>query len=243
MPRRTTLERDAFDLVVASVREHTHSLLGLTIGYSEEEWAEPSRLPGWSRSHVAGHVALGARAMSGVCRCLGESGPSCLYDSGPQRDVDIERVALFSGVELQVFLDETAGELDAQWNALAGDERRVTLNDGVSMPAHEMPLARLHELVLHGFDMRTEASRIVLDDEVALLLLGFIVDRIGSLAVDVGYTIIADEGLRASIGDQGGTPQEVRGSAADLIVWLARGEATSALRDAPGVGPRGLIVL
>ena len=52
---------------VASLRKYkveaTQRLLGDTIAISEQAWQEPSRLPGWTRAHVAAHLARNADAL------------------------------------------------------------------------------------------------------------------------------------------------------------------------------------
>mgnify|MGYP003622708592 CR=1 FL=1 len=42
------------------VQEATQRLLGDTIGISDDDWNGPSGLPGWSRAHVAAHLAANA---------------------------------------------------------------------------------------------------------------------------------------------------------------------------------------
>ena len=41
----------------------TQRLLGDTIRVSDEDWRGPSRLPGWTRGHVASHIARHADGM------------------------------------------------------------------------------------------------------------------------------------------------------------------------------------
>ena len=45
------------EAVLHLVSTTTARLLGDTIALSDDEWRAPSRLPGWSRAHVASHVA------------------------------------------------------------------------------------------------------------------------------------------------------------------------------------------
>ena len=59
-----------FDSSLHAVREQTHTLLRRTIAYSPEDWAAPTRLPGWARGHVAAHLIKGARGLAQVCREL-----------------------------------------------------------------------------------------------------------------------------------------------------------------------------
>ena len=45
------------------VNAATSRLLGDTIAVGDEDWPAPSRLPGWSRGHVASHIARQADGM------------------------------------------------------------------------------------------------------------------------------------------------------------------------------------
>lgn len=67
--------RAMFAEVVNAVRDHTALMLGTTISYSEDDWAAPTGLSGWTRSHVAAHLADGADAMFRVIKGLGDGRP------------------------------------------------------------------------------------------------------------------------------------------------------------------------
>lgn len=236
----TLAQRDdaAFEQVVASVREHTHSLLGLTIGFTDDEWAGASRLPGWTRSHVAAHLAGGARGMSRVCAGLRDGEDQRMYVSDREKAIDIERGSLASGVELQVGLDETAGALDGCWMNLLGDEREVSLRSGYRLQAQDLPLARLYELVIHTFDMRTADDRLNVSAEVSPLLLEFMARQVGDRPDLPAVEVVAHEGFDAVLGAPG-TPARIAGSAADLLMWLARGVSSARLQGDPPP-PRGI---
>lgn len=230
----TLAERDdsAFERVVASVRDHTHALLGLTIGYTDEEWAAASRLPGWTRSHVAAHLVGGARGMARVCQGLQDDRDVLLYSSDQQKANDIEKGSLASGVELQVGLDESAGELDETWLCLQGEDRQVSLRRGYRIQAQDLPLARLYELVIHTFDMRTDSDHLGVSGNDAVLLLEFLARQVGNRPDLPAVRVVSDEGFEAVLGAPG-EPAPVEGSAADLVMWLARGVVTPGLRGHP----------
>lgn len=227
----TLAQRDdaAFGRVVASVREHTHALLALTIGYTDEEWAGDSRLPGWTRSHVAAHLVGGARGMLRICQGLHAGRDAQLYLSDREKANDIEKGSLASGIELQVALDESAGALDDCLTSLQGDQRRVNLRHGYRIEAQDLPLARLHELVIHSFDMRVDAEQLGISGEVAVLLLEFLAHRVDDRPDLPAVCIASDEGFEATLGAPG-EPVRVEGPSADLVMWLARGVVSPRLR-------------
>lgn len=94
------------------LNEATQSLLGDTIVLSDAEWQQPSLLPGWSRAHVATHLARGADALSHVVRNTASGRMVPLYANEGQRLADIERGSERSGLELQIDLDTAAGALE-----------------------------------------------------------------------------------------------------------------------------------
>src|SRR4051794_41371277 len=50
-------QQEQLDRLLALVSTGTSRLLGETISVTDEDWRAPSRLPGWSRGHVATHIA------------------------------------------------------------------------------------------------------------------------------------------------------------------------------------------
>ena len=117
--------RAPFSAVLDAVREHTSMLLGTTIGYSADDWAEPTALAGWTRSHVAAHLADGARGMVRVIDSLRAGSPLHMYASAESRRRSMELGALGSGLELQIGLDTSASELQGKLAGLEDDDQQV----------------------------------------------------------------------------------------------------------------------
>lgn len=220
--------RPPFSDVVDAVREQTSLLLGLTIGYSDEDWAAPTSLTGWTRSHVAAHLAEGARGMVRVIRSLHSGIPRRMYDSEAANQRAIELGALADGLDLQIRLDTSASELQAEFGALADDDRSVALRTGYRIDARDIPLARLSEVVLHHVDMGSILEQSDLAPDIAQALLAFHIDRIGHRDDYPPLRLVADEGYVGSVGQPGAT-RAMHGPAADLLVWLTRGIETPRL--------------
>lgn len=220
------INRLPFGDVVSTVREQTSVLLGTTIGFSDEDWAAPTSLTGWTRSHVAAHLVEGARAMVRVIRELHDGVQRELYGSRHEDRQDIELGALAGGLELQINLDTSASELQELLAELEGNERQVRLRDGHHIAARHIPLARLSEIVLHHFDMDAHFTPDVLAPDVALALLQFHVERIGHRDDYPPLRLIADEGYEGTVG-RTADPATFHGPAADLLAWLMRGIESS----------------
>ena len=92
--QRVLLGADDIRLVRRRKLEATQQLLGDTIMIEEDAWHEPSALPGWTRAHVATHLARSADALSR----LAESAPCGvgmpLYLSGGGRLLRLELLPL-----------------------------------------------------------------------------------------------------------------------------------------------------
>lgn len=213
--------RAPFSEVVNAVREHTSLLLGTTIGYSDEDWAAPTDLPGWTRSHVATHLAEGALGMARVVAGLHAGVPLRMYDSEAAKHRAIEVGALASGLDLQIRLDTSAGRLQNELASLEDDDRAITLRAGYRIPAKHLPLARLGEVVLHHMDLGSQFTTRDLAPEIAVSLLAFHVERIGGREDYPALRLIADEGYEGLLGPAG-EPEVVRGPAGELMAWLAR---------------------
>ena len=160
--------RAPFVDVVAAVREHTSQLLGRTIGFSDEDWAAPTALPGWTRSHVAAHLVDGARRLVRVIDGLHSGRLRTMYDSDAEERRTIEMGALAGGLDLQIQLDTTASELQELFPSLEGDRSPVLLRPGYGIQAWQIPLSRLGEVVLHEMDLEARSSTMNLAPETAV---------------------------------------------------------------------------
>lgn len=62
-------------------------------GLTDEEFAAPSLLPGWSRAHVVAHLALNAEGLGRALEGVTKGEPVPVYDSAESRDADVEELA------------------------------------------------------------------------------------------------------------------------------------------------------
>lgn len=231
MPSSPRADGASFDVILEAVREHTHLLLGATIGFSEEDWAQPSGLPGWTRSHVAAHVVENARGFIRVCRSMTLHRPTRMYGSHADKVRAIELGALAGGLQLQIDLDTSASELQTLLPPLEGNTTSLELRPGYRTPAEEIPLARLYEIVVHSVDLGVQVPQTNFGPHIPEMLLAFESERIGRRPDLPGMLILSDEGYRARLGadDEFDT---VGGPALDLLLWLARGVGSPHLRGA-----------
>lgn len=227
---------------VAAVRhrktEATQQLLGDTIRLSDTEWQSPSLLPGWTRAHVATHLARNADGLRRSVEAFLAGGSDRMYDSESERQNDLERGSTRSGLELQIDLDTSASEFNQVMNRLAASDedvlaRRVELRAGYWVPAHLIATARLNEVVLHRIDLGIGYTIDRVEDDIARWLLEWTVFRLDDRADVPRLDIVSSSGLEASVGGFG-EPGQVRGSDRDLLGWLtgrADGAAVAGAHD------------
>ena len=134
----------------------TQHLLGSTIAVADPDWGAPSRLPGWSRAHVATHLARQADGLTRLAGWAATGERQEMYASPEARAAEIEAGVGRSGLELQVDLDTAASTLETAFERLdeaGGWSHEVEMRGGLRVPARLLPLARLLEVVVHHVDL------------------------------------------------------------------------------------------
>lgn len=196
--------------------EATQRLLGDTIGISDEEWLQPTLLPGWSRAHVATHLARGADRLRELVVATIAGTPTPNEPSATERVGELEAGAQHSGLALQIDLDTTAGALQAVLDQVPTWNRVVRLR-GEWRPLAAIPLCRLHELSLHHLDLNCNFAVDSIVPETAAWLLRWAIERVEVSALPP--LRIESARLQLTLA-QGPQPLVVSGSDARLWAWL-----------------------
>ncbi|WP_280953298.1 maleylpyruvate isomerase family mycothiol-dependent enzyme [Acidipropionibacterium timonense] len=204
-------------------REATQRLLGATMAITDEHWQSPSRLPGWTRAHVATHLARGADALSRVCSALVDHRPPVpMYDSQQERTTAIERGSERPGIELQIDLDTSAGRLHEWFDDLekVDPATPVILLPDVVVHAHDLPAVRLAEVLLHHVDLDVGFDLASIDDLSARVLVEWVCFRLRRRRDIPALHVVTDSGLTDRIGGTG-FATTVSGPDAVLAGWLS----------------------
>lgn len=212
------LNQGQVDPVLKRIAEATHLLLGHTIRIPDEAWAEPSLLPGWSRAHVATHIARNADALRVVVSATMAGDPARLYPSSNAKFNAIERGAERAGMELQVDLDTSAGEL-ARLSERVTDWLLPVKMLGGEFPLAVVPLIRLQEVTMHHMDLHSGFTWEDLDIIPAQWLLQWITLLLRDDASLPAIAIESASGERVSLGGSG-PRRQVAGPDAALWAWL-----------------------
>lgn len=192
-------------------------LLGDTIEITDQQWHQPSLLPGWTRAHVATHLARNADRLRELT-IAALTGAAADQQSGDDRFTDLERGAERSGLELQIDLDTTAGRLGQVWDDVSDWHRPIHF-EGRVQPLAVLPLARLHEVSIHHIDLDCGFRPYQVEPEAAGWLLSWVFHRLQGSWSGPGITLSSDSGQTGQLGED--PVQPVSGSDAELWAWLS----------------------
>ena len=223
------------DEVCRQVLATTAHLLGHTIGFSEDDWSLDSRLPGWSRAHVAAHLSENAVGLRRLILGVARGRDVAMYDSPETRDAAIQLGAARDSLSLQIALDTSAGLLATAIHDLpiAMRDETVRLASGIRVPVRLIPLIRLSELVLHHCDLLSGFSLADVDTVPVLWCLELRAAMLRGRRDYPALRLIANEGLDVTTGREG-APDLVRSDARTLLAWLTgRGPAPEGVRLPP----------
>ncbi|GFH35230.1 maleylpyruvate isomerase family mycothiol-dependent enzyme [Streptomyces pacificus] len=217
---------------LASVHAATERLLDAAGTLDNAAAARPSRLPGWSRGHVLAHLARNADALVNVL----EGRP--MYPDAEAREADIERDA---PRPLRAQLEDLRRSAERFRAAAAANRdwsRTVRLRNGVTDAAARVPFRRLIEVELHHVDLGIGYELEGLPAGFTERETGFLAERFDGHGDVPATTVVADGGRTWTTGGgAAGGPVTVRGTAADLLGWLAGRRGGEALRVAGGPLP------
>jgi maleylpyruvate isomerase len=222
--------------------EATQRLLGDTIQISDADWEGPSRLPGWTRAHVAAHLARNAEAYKGLVEGVVNGHPASMYADDEQRTWAIERSSEQTPLHLQIDLDTTANALAEAFDDLSDDQWDNPVEfDNQSYPVAFIVLSRLSEIVLHHVDLDCGFEITQVDDDVAGWLLRWCMQRLTDVPPEQSYEVEAPDGERTLFGPPSADAPTVSGSAAGLVGWLSGRGSDASITVSGDIGPQPLI--
>ena len=209
----------------------TQRLLGDTIAVSDEDWRAPSRLPEWTRGHVATHLARQADGMVRLAEWARTGERQEMYASPEHREAEIEDGAGRSGLELQIDLDTSAGRLTEAFEALdeagLGRHRRDARRPaGAGSAAAPGPAARGGDPPCRSrHRLRGPRHR----RPTAEWLLEWCAFRLRNRDEFPRLDLISDSGFTITVGSAG-EPITISGTSANLLGWLMNRVDASAVQ-------------
>ena len=219
----------------------TQRLLGDTIVVTDEQWAAPSRLPGWSRGHLGTHLARQADGMGRLVEGAASGVPQSMYASPEVRTAEIEDGAERTGLELQTDLDTSAERLTEAFERLdhadadgAGWSAAVELRGGLVVPARLLPLGRLFEVEIHHVDLDIGYEVEDIEPDAAEWLMEWVGFRARVRDEFPRVELHTESGFTTTIGLVG-PGVVVHGPAPALVGWLTNRLGPDAVSGAGGL--------
>lgn len=150
------LDARLLDSCVAGCAATHQRLLEVVDSLRPEQFTEPSLLPGWTRLHVVGHLALNAASHVHLlgCAARGEHGEQ--YPGGPAaRSAAIEEAATWSPESAVAELRKSIYLLEGAWHGATFETWNGTgvAASGAQLSMHELPFLRWRESVVHLTDL------------------------------------------------------------------------------------------
>lgn len=214
----------------------TQRLLGNTITLTDDQWRAPSLLPGWTRAHVATHIARNADAFARVTRNAEAGIAAPFYESYDAKVRELETGALRGGMELQVDLDTSAGGLVEAFDIVTDWHREIEFPWGPA-PLSMLTVARLHEVYSHHVDLDCGFVPADFDPVPARWLMQWALLRLPAATGRPLVSIASDSGLTAELGraGEGEEPRHVTGPDSALWAWVTGRSSGDHIAGAEGI--------
>jgi maleylpyruvate isomerase len=220
--------------------DETSLLMRTAAGLDDESIRVTSLCQGWTRAHVLTHIARNADALGNLVSWAVTGTPRAMYDSPEARDADIAAGSTRGAKEIFTDLEDSAGRFAAAARGLAGapEQVEVEMRGGRKVLGGQLPTLRLLEVVFHHVDLHAGYTFAEADPGFVRRATTIAVGRFNARDQAPSVTLRSDEGDTWSIGDGA---QEVTGSNAALLLWLARGDGAGVSSEAalPGLPPWG----
>lgn len=223
----------------AALHESEQRLVRTVDSLSDDQWSQPSVLPGWSRAHVVAHLALNAEGLAGALDDLARGEPGAMYESNEKRDADIEELATASPPDIRERLFAAGERLRDALAALSDDDWTGSIDrvpGGPSFPVLALPATRRREVEIHHADLGCDYRHTDWPRDFCVELLDAVTTEQAANPDTDDFKISAtDLGMTWQIGAD---EPVVAGSGVDLGWWLVGRGSGEGLSTASGELPR-----
>lgn len=193
---------------------------GVVTSLSDADFAEPSRLPGWTRAHVIAHIDGNARGLANLVIWARTGIETPMYTSMAQRDADIEAGALLPPQELRARLLQSSAQIAEGFNSLREEDlsTQVRTPQGLMMAARGVIWLRAREVMIHAVDLGGYVTFEDLPDDFLIALTDELVARRGTQPGHPAIALQAPEHRWDISGE--GTPAVVDGTLPQLAAYV-----------------------
>ncbi|MCW2784824.1 MAG: maleylpyruvate isomerase family mycothiol-dependent enzyme [Marmoricola sp.] len=207
---------------------------------TDDQWAEPSLLPGWTRAHVIAHLALNGEGFAGALEGLHDGEAVAIYPSQEARDAGIAELA-----------EEDPSEIRDRFYASTEHFRRIAgsltrddwagnvprLPEGPAWPARRLVTSRRQELEIHHADLGVAYTPRDWPTEFTVTLIDRVTRAHAGAPDSPGFAVRAKDLNRTW--NVGAASPVVSGAAGSLAWWLigrGHGEGLSSPEGLPELG-------
>lgn len=213
------------DAALSAIERSTERLLEAVEQLDDAAVREPSRLPGWRRSHVLTHLARNADGLVNLLIWARTGAEHPMYPSPADRDADIEEGSVRGHRLLVEDLVAAHGRFAHAVRTLPAAAWTAEVDDGDEpMPAHHVLRKRLLEVWVHLVDLDCGVEFTDIPEPDVEQLLEDAVQPFGGRADVPALTVVVDlAGGRTRSWQLRGTtsvPEQVRGAPGDVLGWL-----------------------
>ena len=205
---------------------------------ADEEFAEASKLPGWTIGHLVAHLALNAEALGNLVTWARTGVETPMYASAEQRDADVAAGATRGAGDLREWYADSAARLGDSLAELTPDQWQapVRTRTGREIAATEIPWLRVREVMVHTVDLGGSTGFADLPKGFLGALVDDIVTYRSGLRDHPGVVLLSrNTGEAWTI--PGATSVRVMAPLADLAAWLAGRETGEVKVMGPGTPP------
>lgn len=172
----------------AWARTGTELVLAAVADLDEAGFSAGSALPGWTRKHLAAHVAANADALGNLVHWAATGERTPMYASPEVRAAGIAKGPALGAGELRSWLTASAHRLAEGLDRLTDEQWRhqVVTAQGRPVPATEVPWMRAREVCVHAVDFATGTAFDDLPDGFLTALAAEVRDKRGLAGVPDG---------------------------------------------------------
>jgi maleylpyruvate isomerase len=201
----------------------TGLLLRTAARLDDETIRAPTLCEGWTRAHVLSHLARNADGLGNLASWAVTGMPVAMYQSEQARDTDIQTGSARSARDILTDLRDCSERFALAAKGLAGppEHREVEMRTGRRVLGGQLPTLRLLEVVFHHVDLDAGYTFADADPGFVRRAIGNAVQRMSTSDPVPSIRLRGDDGDTWSLGE---AAQEITGSNAALLLWLARGD-------------------
>ena len=212
---------DDYDRHLGWVRHADDQVLAVLDALPDPAFAGPSLLPGWSRAHVAAHLAHNAEGLARLATWAATGVETPMYASAESRAADIEATAAHRPADVREKVAAASTRLVLQLEELAPEVRLVEVRGLLPppFPAGTLPWQRVRELWVHLVDLDAGVALADLPVHVQEALLDEAAERSVTRGVDPAIALVEDGGTSWQLGE-GLAATTLTGPRPALLSWL-----------------------